>query len=201
MISVKFPNKNTSIRKLEKVSLHQLNSMRFPVIDAFPSLGDIDILERWDEKRLVSWIGQLVIRLNCQGSKNCDAVDVGPMSYRTSITNWIDQRDASNARYLPTLTNSIDASCPEKLRIPPNTSHEVRQEEKFYQRIGGDDAAGILTRIRNGEEFSQGISRLPISIPPPLSSQPTKSRAVEFPGTKHRVFSRLVARENGSPIT
>lgn len=94
-------------------------------------------------------------------------VDVGPMSYRTSITNWIDQRDASNARYLPTLTNSIDASCPEKLRIPPNTSHEVRQEEKFYQRIGGDDAAGILTRIRNGEEFSQGISRLPISIPPP----------------------------------
>lgn len=73
--------------------------------------------------------------LNCQGSKNCDAVDVGPMSYRTSIANWIDQRDVSNARYLRTLTNSIDASCPEKLQIPPY-SHEVRQEEKFYQRIG-----------------------------------------------------------------
>lgn len=37
-----------------------------------------------------------------------------------------------------------------------------------------DDGSGILTRIRNGEEFSQGISRLPISIP--LSAQPTKSR-------------------------
>lgn len=97
------------------------------------------------------------------------------MSYRTSITNWIDQRDASNAHYLPTLTNSIDASCPEKLQIPPNTSHEVRQEEKFYQRIGGDDAGGILTRIRNGEEFSQGISRLPISIPPFLAANQVSS--------------------------
>lgn len=59
VISVKFPNKNISIGKLEKVP--QLNSMQFPVIDAFPSLEDIDILER-GEKRFVSWIGQLVIR-------------------------------------------------------------------------------------------------------------------------------------------
>lgn len=170
MISVKLPNKNISIRKLEKVP--QLNSVRFPVIDAFPSLGDIDILERWDEKRLVSWDWTTRDSLNCQGSKNCDAVDVGPMSYRTSIANWIDQRDVSNARYLPTLTNSIDASCPEKLRIPPHLS-QGSSGGKVLSENRRDDASGILTRIRNGEEFSQGISRLPISIPPFRATQPS----------------------------
>lgn len=125
----------------------------------------------WKTARFVDWTTR--DSLNCQGSKNCDAVDVGPMSYRTSIANWIDQRDVSNARYLRTLTNSIDASCPEKLQIPPYLSRgssggKVLSENRW------DDGSGILTRIRNGEEFSQGISRLPISIP--LSAQPTKSR-------------------------